>query len=244
VHEIERTNVDPSVLLPRAHQFLEQLWHAVGEGLEGRFIVGNADLGLEGNELLHRVGDRRGSVHERIARKRCQDYFALLAVEALPAAEFAERRVGIPEPVVGLVRQVGFIGTEAQCGIRTALVEIAGDNAVLDQAAEQKTAAAWRQCEAAGNGPIRDRAKRNAGRHRTGCEGQTRFRQRETRNTREQVKRCNHGRAQAGCRHVAGDGKRDHTSKNDTFPRSKLIRAERQQIQRENGDGKQDVGQQ
>jgi len=77
--------------------------------LDGWCIILNADLGLEREELPNSSRDGGRGMYERIALKGCPRDGTLLGPKALPVAEFAERRVAVPQPAIGILRQGGVV---------------------------------------------------------------------------------------------------------------------------------------
>src|SRR5579862_10001199 len=98
--KVEAVDVDAPVLLPRCHQLRRELRGPFRDGANGRQVVVEADLGLERGQLIENIADRGGEVQQRVTHERGKNYVALFIADALPAVELAERRVGIPEPVV------------------------------------------------------------------------------------------------------------------------------------------------
>src|SRR5664280_600926 len=121
---IQRRHVETLGLLARARELRKQLRKVVTKHVDRRRVILDADLGLEGKELPDSGNDGGRGMHEGIALKGRPRDGALFGAETLPSAEFAERRVAVPQPVVGVVRQGGFEVTQAQRGVRAALAEI------------------------------------------------------------------------------------------------------------------------
>src|SRR3974377_1698710 len=110
---IQRLHVKASGLLARAHEFRKQLWKVETKHVERRRIIVDVDLGLEGKELRGGSDDRGRGMHKGIMLKGHPGDRALLGAQALPAAEFSEWRVVVPQPAVDVVRQGNFEVTEA-----------------------------------------------------------------------------------------------------------------------------------
>src|SRR5665213_2611844 len=110
---IQKRHVETLGLLARAHELRKQLRKVFGKHVDRRRVIIDADLGLEGKELADSGGNGGRGMHERIVLKGRTRNGVLLGAETLPTAEFAERRVAVPQPVVSVLRQGSFEVTQA-----------------------------------------------------------------------------------------------------------------------------------
>src|SRR5476651_1942405 len=145
---IQRPHVETVGLLARPHKLRKQSRKVLAKHVDRRRVIIDADLGLEGKELTDSGGDGGRRMHAWITLKRSHDDGALFVVETRHVAQYAKRRIAIPKPVVGVFRKGGFVIAQAQRCVWALVGKIAGDNAVLDQAAEQKARSAGREGEA------------------------------------------------------------------------------------------------
>ena len=176
VQIVQRDDIESFGMLARRAQGRQQSRNELRHGFEGRIVVVEAHLGIECDELRRGCDDGRFQMHAGIHQEGLADDAFLLGSVRVPAAELVKDRVIAPQPVVGFVGHVVPVGAKAYRRVRAMFAEIAFDDAVLDQPPEQEARPARRKGEVAGDGEIRQRAKRYAGGNRESGEAQARRR--------------------------------------------------------------------